>query len=61
MSQKQFPTESKIVFTTGNKEVKIDMNLNYLGSDPEWETRTSISNKYKEVTLDDILRRFMAL
>ncbi|MGN0282135.1 MAG: DUF4292 domain-containing protein [Prevotella sp.] len=59
--KKPFPTENAILFTTANKEVKINMTLNYLGSETEWETRTSISNKYKEVTLDDILRRFMAL
>ena len=57
-----FPTENAIVFTTpSNKEVKINMTLNYLGSETEWETRTAISSKYKEVTLDDILRRLMAL
>ena len=27
----------------------------------EWETRTEISNKYREVTVDEILRRFMSL
>ncbi|MGM9698464.1 MAG: DUF4292 domain-containing protein [Prevotella sp.] len=60
--KKQFPTENGIVFTTANnKEIKINMVLNYLGSESEWETRTSISNKYKEVKLDDILRRFMSL
>jgi hypothetical protein len=37
------------------------MNLNYLGNDDEWETRTEISGKYREVTVDEILRRFMAL
>ena len=37
------------------------MTLNYLGNDDEWETRTEISGKYREVTVDEILRRFMAL
>ena len=62
LGTKQFPSEHGIVFTTAaNKEVKINMTLNYIGSESEWETRTSISNKYKEVKLDDILQRFMAL
>ena len=37
------------------------MTLNYIGHDTEWETRTEISNKYREVTVDEILRRFMSL
>jgi hypothetical protein len=37
------------------------MTLNYIGADTEWEPRTEISNKYREVTVDEILRRFMAL
>ena len=27
----------------------------------DWETRTKVSDKYREVTVDQILRRFMAL
>ena len=50
-----------ITLTTPQKEVKLGMTLNYIGSDQEWETRTEISNKYREVTVDEILRRFMAL
>ena len=57
----EFPTENEIRFTTGNKEIRIALVLNYLGSESDWETRTSISSKYKEVKVDDILRRFMAL
>jgi len=56
-----FPKKSGIVLTTPDKEVKLNMTLNYVGSDTEWETRTEISNKYREVTVDEILQRFMAL
>ena len=58
---KSFPMENKIIFTSNNKEVKINMTLNYVGTDSDWETRTSISSKYKEVSVDDILRRRMSL
>ena len=58
---KSFPMENKIIFTSNNKEVKINMTLNYVGTDSDWETRTSISSKYKEVSVDDILRRLMSL
>ena len=58
---KSFPMENKIIFTSNNKEVKINMTLNYVGTDSDWETRTSISSKYKEASVDDILRRLMSL
>lgn len=60
-SRKMFPKKHQITLTTPTKEVKLGMTLNYLGSDTEWEPRTEVSNKYREVTVDEILRRFMAL
>jgi hypothetical protein len=56
-----FPKKHSITLTTPKKEVKLGMTLNYIGNESEWETRTEISNKYREVTVDEILRRFMAL
>ena len=60
-SRKMFPKKHLITLTTPDKEVKLGMTLNYIGSDTEWEARTEVSNKYREVTVDEILRRFMAL
>jgi hypothetical protein len=56
-----FPKKHLITLTTPDKEVKLGMTLNYLGNDTEWDARTEVSNKYREVTVDEILRRFMAL
>ena len=61
MGSKNFPTNMKITFTSPKKEVKLGLTLNYLGNESEWETRTEVSNKYREVSVDDILRRFMAM
>jgi hypothetical protein len=61
LENKTFPTDMKIDFTTANKEVKINLILNNVGHDSEWEPRTTVSSKYTEVTVNDILRRFMAL
>ena len=60
-SKKAFPKKHAITLTTPKKEVKLGMTLNYIGAETEWETRTEVSNKYREVTVDEILRRFMAL
>jgi hypothetical protein len=59
--RKMFPKKHLITLTTPEKEVKLGITLNYLGSDTEWDARTEVSNKYREVTVDEILRRFMAL
>ena len=56
-----FPSRMNVTLTTDKKEVKLGMKLNYIGHETEWETRTSISNKYREVSIDEILNRFMAL
>ena len=60
-SGKKFPMKHAISLTTAKKEVKLGMTLNYIGNDTEWDTRTEVSNKYREVTVDEILRRFMSL
>ena len=60
-TNKQFPNDMNVVLTTPKKEVKLGIKLNYIGHDTDWETRTEVSNKYREVNIDDILNRFMAL
>ena len=60
-SNKQFPDEMNVMLTTKDKEIKLGMKLNYVKHESEWETRTEVSNKYREVTIDEILKRFMAL
>ena len=61
LNKSLFPRKSAVTLTTKEKEVKLGMTLSYIGAETEWETRTEISNKYREVTVDEILRRFMSL
>lgn len=60
-SDKKFPNEMNITLTAPKKEVKLGIKLNYIRHETDWETRTEVSNKYREVTVDEILQRFMAL
>ena len=60
-NRKFFPMEHKISFTTPEKEVKLGMTLNYMGADENWETRTEVSSKYRQVSIEEILQRFMSL
>jgi len=59
--KKQFPNKMAVTLTTPKKEVKLGITLNYIGHESDWEQRTSVSNKYRKVTVDEILSRFMAL
>ena len=59
--RKKFPMDHKVKFDTPDKEVKFEMILNYMGADEDWETRTEVSGKYRQVSVDEILRRFMSL
>ena len=61
INRKYFPHQHKVTFTTPDREVKFDMILNYVGSDDDWETRTVLPGKYRQMPVDEILRRFMSL
>ena len=61
INRKYFPHQHKVTFTTPDREVKFDMILNYVGSDDDWETRTVLPGKYRQMSVDEILRRFMSL
>ena len=56
-----FPRKHGVTLTTPEKEVKLVMTMSYIGAETEWDPRTEISNKYREVTVDEILHRFMSL
>lgn len=61
LNSKFFPSDMVATLTTPKKEVKLSMKLSYLGNEKDWPTRTEVSEKYRQVTVDDILMRFMAL
>lgn len=59
LNGKPFPNDMNITFTTPKKELKMDLKLNYLGNDDQWDPRTVVSDKYREVNIDELLRRIM--
>ncbi len=60
-NRKFYPMSHKISFQTPEQEVKFEMLLNYMGAEEDWETRTEVSSKYRQVTIEEILQRFMSL
>jgi hypothetical protein len=60
LNGKPFPNDMIVTLTTPKKEVKISIKFNYMGTDDQWETRSTVSGKYHEVTIDDLLKRIMS-
>jgi len=56
-----FPSDMIVTLTTPLQEMKVGVKLNYLGTDNNWEPRTKVSDKYREVPIEEILRRLMAI
>ncbi len=59
--KKMFPNTINITLSTPEKEVKLGMKLTSLDSDSDWETRTKVSDRYREVNIDELLQRIMSL
>jgi hypothetical protein len=60
-NRKFYPMNHKVSFQTPGQEIKFEMILNYMGAEEDWETRTEVSSKYRQVTIEEILQRFMSL
>ena len=50
-----------VTLTTPKKEVKLDVKLSSLNNDDDWDARTRVSSRYREVDFDEIMERIMAL
>ena len=61
LGSKLFPSDMNVTLTTPKKEVKLGIRLNSLNNDGDWDLRTRVSSKYREVEVDEILHRIMSL
>ena len=59
LNGKPFPNDMEVTLTMPKKEVKMAIKLNYLNIDDSWELRTNVSDKYRQVDPDELLRRIM--
>ena len=55
---KYFPVHHLITIN-GNKSIKATLSLSNLKNDSDWETRTEVSSRYKEITIEELLARLM--
>lgn len=61
IGSRSLPTKHTITIPTGKKTIKAGLTLSNLRSDSEWEKRTQIPSRYKEVTVDEAISRIMDL
>lgn len=58
---KQFPHVQKLRFQMDKKDVNVTLDMNGVTSDNRWETRTTVSDRYKEVTAEEVLKKLTTL
>ncbi len=61
VERRQLPSDMEVSVKTSRKEFKAGFQLSQFSTDADWESRTTISSKYKQVTVDDILKRLISL
>ena len=61
MGAGRFPMSNDVTVKTGSREVRLSYSMNSIGDDGDWETRTQVSGRYKEVRIDDILSKLSSL
>lgn len=60
LNTKLFPNDMEATLTTQKKEVKVGIKLNYLKNDDDFELRTTVSEKYRQVQIEDLLNRLLS-
>jgi len=62
---KQFPKSENLHFTTAatkkKKDVTVSLQLSDIDTSADWENRTTVSSKYKQVSTDDVLGKLSKL
>ena len=63
LGSKMFPARHSVSFTgkTGNKNsnIKVNIRMKKLTTDSDWETRSSVSDKYAKVNAEEALKKIM--
>ena len=58
---RNLPTTHNISIPLGSKTVKANLFLSGLNTDTEWEKRTEVSSRYKQVSVDELMSRILNL
>lgn len=61
VGQWSLPTRHVISIRPAGKNLKAELNLSNLSTDSQWEKRTQVPAKYREVPADELLSRIISL
>ena len=65
LGRKQFPMDITLIMKSdavkGGKRMSLNMSLDGIDTSGDWETYTSVSGKYKHVSVQDVMNRLMKL
>lgn len=65
LGRKQFPMDITLIMKSdavkGGKRMSLNMSLDGIDMSGDWETYTSVSGKYKHVSVQDVMNRLMKL
>lgn len=61
VEKRLLPSDMEVSVKTAKKQIKVGFQLSQFSTDDDWEPRTNVSSKYKQVSVDDIVRRLMSL
>ncbi len=65
VGSKKFPGLQTINVSTtamkNNNKASVVLKLKNIGTDSNWETQSTVSDKYKKVSVEDVLRKIMSL
>lgn len=53
---KNFPSDMNLLFNGGKRPIKMAVKLSRLSTNSDWETHTSVSDKYERVELEDLMK-----
>lgn len=63
LGSKHFPNKQTITFSTtalkGKKRVMVTLDMNGVNTNSGWETRTTVSDKYRKVSAEEVLNKIM--
>ena len=59
LEQKRFPTTMRVSFKGGKKPMNAMISLSRLSANSNWETHTKVSDKYKKVALEDLIKTLL--
>lgn len=62
---KSFPSNLMLKMSTGmvkgGKNISLGIQMNALNTNSDWEPRTNVSGKYRQVNVEDVMKRILSL